>query len=534
LERGLNRSKYAFPCRALHFLTQIFVVLIGATRDYIEADQKGVAMRFASFAWIIATLPLSPAWAASCENLRALSLPHATITVAQDVGAGQFTSPEPGRGRGPDPFKDLPAFCRVTVTAAPSNDSDIKIEVWLPASGWNGKFFSAGGGGGASAAIQGSLNLPGLAGAIRKGYATATTDGGHTGATLSFAIDHPERVIDFGNRAVHEMTVDAKALIAAFYGNGPQLSYWNACAASGRSGMMEAQRYPADYDGIVVSAPAANWAHLQTWSLSMYEATHKDEANYIPPAKYPLIHKAAVDQCDALDGVKDGLIENPRRCKFDPSVLECKGSETAACLTKGQVQAAKVIYSNLVNPRTKSEIFAGLEPGSELGWGALADGPEPSLYVRETFKYLVFKDPQWDYKTHPVNYDTDTMRAEQGAEAVTANNPDLRPFFARGGKMILYHGWNDPLIAPGDSVSYYKRVSDTVGTANTQRSMRLYMVPGMNHCRGGEGPDDFDMQPVMEQWLEGQKAPTSVVASKISDGKVVHASSLPISSDGGV
>jgi feruloyl esterase len=197
------------------------------------------------------------------------------------------------------------------------------------------------------------------------------------------------------------------------------------------------------------------------------------------------------------------LIENPKRCKFDPAVLECKGTVTSECLTGGQVQAARQIYSDLVNPRTKSLIFPGLEPGSELGWGALADGPEPSLYVRETFKYLVFKDPQWNYRTRPVEYDADATRAEQlDSGVVSATNADLRPFFARGGKMILYHGWTDPLISPGDAVNYYERVQDTVGAANLRRSMRLYMVPGMNHCRGGEGPDDFDMQPVIEQWLE--------------------------------
>jgi feruloyl esterase len=480
-------------------------------------------MRLGTFRWLIAILSAGPMLAASCESLRSLSLPHAMVTFSQAVGAGAFTAPETGgRGRGPgDSFKDLPAFCRVAMTLTPSADSDIKVEVWLPAAQWNGKFLAAGSGGGASAALQGSINFPGLAGALRRGFATAATDTGHAGATLSYAIDHPERLIDFGYRAVHEMTVDAKAVIAAYYGDAPKVSYWNGCAAAGRQGMMEVQRFPADYDGVVVSAAANNWSRLQTWSLSMYEATHKDEARYIPSAKYALIHKAALEQCDAMDGVKDGLIENPKRCRFDPAALACKGTETSGCLTAAQIQAARQIYSDLVNPRTKSQIFPGLEPGSELGWGALADGPEPSLYVRETFKYLVFKDPQWDYRTRPVDYDADATRAEQlDHGVVSATNADLRPFFARGGKMILYHGWTDPLISPEDAVNYYKRVQDTVGAANLRRSMRLYMVPGMNHCRGGEGPDDFDMQPVMEQWLEKQTAPESVIASKINNGKV--------------
>jgi len=468
------------------------------------------------------SLSAQPGSAASCESLAGISLPQTTVTMAQTVAAGEFTAPA-GRGRASagNPYKDLPAFCRVMGTLTPSNDSSIKLEVWLPASGWNGKFLAAGNGGGASAAIQGSINTPALAAALRGGYATAATDTGHEGATLNFAIEHPEKLIDFGYRAVHEMTVKAKAIAAAYYGEGPKLSYWNGCAAAGREGMMEAQRFPADYDGVVVAAAANYWSHLQPWSLAIYEATHKDEASYIPPAKYPLIHKAAVEQCDALDGVKDGLIENPRRCKFDPKVLQCKGPDTSACLTAPQVEAARRIYAPLVNSKTRSEIFPGLEPGSELGWAALADGDEPSLYVRETFKYMIFKDPQWDYKTHPVNFDTDVPLADKlDNGTVTAADANLKPFFDRGGKMILYHGWTDPLIPPGDAVNYYKRVEDTVGGAGKiKESMRLYLVPGMNHCRGGEGPDDFDMQPVMEQWRENGKAPQQVIASKVTNGK---------------
>ena len=317
------------------------------------------------------------------------------------------------RGPGGNPFKDLPAFCRVAATLKPTADSNIRIEVWLPADNWNGNFLAAGNGGGAGAALQGGINVPALAAALRRGYATAATDTGHEGATLSFAIEHPEQLIDFGYRAVHEMTVRAKSIAAAFYGDGPQLSYWNGCAAAGREGLMEAQRFPADYDGIAVGAAADNWFDLQSWSLSVYEATHKDEASYIPPAKYPLIHKAALDQCDALDGVKDGVIENPLRCKFDPKVLECKGADTSACLTAPQVEAARKIYAPLLNSRTRSEVFPGLEPGSELGWAGLAGGDEPDLYIRETFEYMVFRDPKWDYKTHPVNFETDVPMAEK-------------------------------------------------------------------------------------------------------------------------
>jgi len=483
---------------------------------------RGTALLTGALALVSFDLPR--AVAATCESLASLSLPEATITSAQTVAAGEFTPPagRGGRGGGPN-FKDLPAFCRVQATLKPTSDSDIKAEVWLPASGWNGKFQGvATGGGGAGAAIQGAINIAALAASLRAGYATASTDGGHEGGTLAFALDHPEKVAAWGYRATHEMTVKARAIVAAFYGNPVSHAYWNGCAAGGRQGLMEAQRYPMDYDGIVVGAAANYWTHLQSWSLWVYEATHKDEASYIPPAKYPLIHKAAVEACDARDGVKDGVMEDPTRCKFDPKVIECKpGQDTSTCLTAGQVEAARKIYSPLTNPRTKAELFPGLEPGSELGWAGLADGDEPPLYLRETFKYLVFKDPAWDYKMHPVEFDRDVALADK-LDNGTANavDPDLKEFFARGGKLIHYHGWSDPLIAPGDAVNYYKKVTEKLGAAKTKESMRLYMVPGMLHCRGGEGTDNFDLESVIEDWVEKGKAPEQIIASRVTNGKV--------------
>jgi feruloyl esterase len=474
----------------------------------------------ASVAFLICSTPLA---AATCEGLASLTLPNTTITSAQTVGAGELPAPAGRGGRGGANFKDLPAFCRVQATVKPTSDSDIKVEVWLPASGWNGKFEAVPtGGGGAGAAIQGGMNINALAATLRGGYATATTDGGHEGPTLSFAIDHPEKLTDWGYRSAHEMTVKARAIISAFYGSPATHSYWNACAAGGRQGLMEAQRYPNDYDGIVVGAAANNWVHLQSWSLSVYEATHKDEASYIPPAKYPLIHKAAVEMCDANDGVKDGVIENPARCKFDPRVLQCKpGQDTSTCLTSGQVEAARKIYAPLMNTRTKAELFAGLEPGSELGWANLADGDQPPLYASETFKYMILRNPSWDYKANPVNFDRDVAVGDMlDNGTATAYNPDLKEFFARGGKLIHYHGWSDPLIAPGDAVNYYKKVSEKVGAAKTQQSMRLYMVPGMNHCRGGEGTDNFELETAIENWVEKGQAPEQIVASRVVDGKV--------------
>ena len=413
----------------------------------------------------------------------------------------------------------LPATCRAAATLTPTADSEIKIEVWMPLTGWNGKFHSAGGASGANSAIGGSINYQPMQAALRNGYATAGTDGGHTGATLSFAPGHPEKVIDFGYRAVHEMTVTAKSLIATFYGAGPRFSYWNACAAGGRQGWQEIQRYPADYDGLIVSDPANAWSKLQSWSLWVWQAAHETPASYIPPAKYPAMHKAALDACDALDDVTDGLIENPLACTFDPKVLQCTAGDNDSCLTPSQVDAARKIYSPAKNPRTGAEIFPGLMPGSELSWGSLA-GPEVPYYATETYKHLVFNDPNWSAAARPINFDTDVARAETASAALNADNANIKPFLDRGGKIIAYGGWTDPLISPLNEVNLYKRVASTVGQVQVDRSYRLFMVPGMNHCRGGEGTDTFDMLPALEAWVEQGKAPDRIEASKVVQGRV--------------
>ena len=284
------------------------------------------------------TLGASTAIAASCESLAHLSLSNTQITSAADVAAGAFTPPLPGRANAGAPlsgslYAHLPAFCRVTATLTPSSDSDIKIEVWLPASEWNSKLQSVGNGGWA-----GVISYSALASGLAKGYAAASTDTGHATSGGSFALGHPEKMIDFAYRSVHEMTVAAKAIVAAYYGHAPAISYWNGCSTGGRQGLTEAQRYPTDYNAIIAGAPANNRTHIYSWSLSIAQAIHKDEASYIPPSKYPMIHKAALDACDALDGLKDGLIGDPLRCHFDPKVLTCKGSDEPSCLTAPQVR----------------------------------------------------------------------------------------------------------------------------------------------------------------------------------------------------
>ena len=298
---------------------------------------------------VLACAIASPAFAASCESLATLVLPNTTITSAQVVAPGAFVPPGgPGKGKGANIYKELPEFCRVAATLKPSGDSDIKVEFWLPTSNWNRKLQSVGNGGWA-----GVISYSALADAVKAGYASASTDTGHVGGSGSFALEHPEQLIDFSWRSEHEMTLKAKAVVQAFYGSAPRLSYWNGCSTGGRQGLKEAQKFPDDYDGIIAGAPA-NRTAISLWIAF---AVLKDPASYIPPAKYPVIHQAVLDACDLRDGVKDGLIEDPTRCKFDPKVLLCKNGDGPSCLTAPQVEAAKKIYSAATNPRTGQELF---------------------------------------------------------------------------------------------------------------------------------------------------------------------------------
>jgi feruloyl esterase len=451
--------------------------------------------------------------APSCERMASLMLPRASVTVAMQVGAGAFPAPP---GRGPNAgavYKTLPPFCRVAATLKPSGDSVIRVEVWLPASGWNGRLQGVGNG-----AWAGTISYSAMATALAAGYVAASTDTGHEGNSADFVPGHPEKVIDFAYRAVHEMTVASKAIAAAYYGDSPKYSYWNGCSTGGRQALAEAQRFPNDYEGIVAGAPANDVTRLQgsqVWTSAMTHAvTQNAEAGYIPPDKYPLIHKAALDQCDALDGVKDGVIEDPRRCKFDPKGLECKAGDGPACLTRPQLELAQKIYAG-------PSFFPGLEPGSEMGWATLS-GPKPMDLAVDIYKYLVFQDPRWDYLT--FNPETDVARADKTISAVMNSvDPNLEPLFARGGKLLQYHGWADPGIPPGSSVNYYKSVLEAIGgKARVSDSYRLFMVPGMGHCGGGDGTSTFDMVSALDKWVAQGKAPDEIAASRVVNGAVVR------------
>jgi len=452
--------------------------------------------------------------ASSCESLSSLRLPNTSITLAQTVLAGAFTLP--GTGPAVPQFSQLPAFCRVAATLTPSVDSDIKIEVWLPAVAWNGKFQAVGNGGWA-----GTISYGALASALQEGYATASTDTGHVGGNASFAIGHPEKVVDFAYRAVHEMAVKSKAIIAAFYDRAPRFSYWTGCSTGGRQALMEAQRYPDDFDGIIAGAPANNQTQLCAWRIAVEARTLQDPASVVPVAKLALVNRAVLAACDALDGVTDGLLTDPHQCHFDPATLLCRGVDRDDCLTARQVEAVKMGYAPATR-RTGELIYPGLVPGGELGWAMLTGAkPEPGGIDVGMFRFVAHEDPAWDWRTFDL--DRDTSLVEKKAGFIDAVNPDLSAFRARRGKLLIYHGWNDGgsggAISPQNSVNYYSSVLARMGPKQ-EDWLRLFMVPGMAHCGDGPGPNQVNWMAAMERWRESGIAPDRLIASRVSDNRV--------------
>jgi feruloyl esterase len=441
--------------------------------------------------------------------------------MAQSIAAGAFQSPLPAGGRGGPQFNDLPAFCRVQATLKPSDDSDIKMELWMPeASKWNGKLRGTGNGGlGGGAAVNAGL----LGTGVRLGYATAGNNTGHEGDS-SYAMTHPEKIKDFGYRSAHEMTAASKALIKAFYDKPLQYSVMAESGGGTIAALSAAQRYPDDYDIIAVTGMSSYLSRHTFGQMWVWYATHKDAQSFIPAEKYPVIHEAALRACDALDGLKDGIVGNPEKCNFDPVVIQCKAAPAADCLTAPQVEAARKIYAGPTNPRTKEEIYSPLYPGSEPGWAQLAGGDQPLGIPVDFFKNYVFKDPNWDYNKRPLNFDSDVTLAERPEVApVNAVDPDLRNFFARGGKLLLVGGWNDASVPPKVAVDYYKKVVAKLGAKTVQQSMRFFMVPGMGHGTGTTGVENFNYDPLatIEKWKQSGKAPEELIVEHYKNGMQV-------------
>ncbi len=458
-----------------------------------------------------------------CESLLKAALPNTTITTAESVPAGKFTPPY-------STAVDVPAFCRIAGVLRPSSDSYIRFEVWLPANAWNGKYLGVGNGG-----FAGSIDYRAMAGNLKRSYATAASDTGHEAdaADASWAYRHPEKVIDFGYRALHETTTAAKLLIQNFYGQASRRSYFDSCSDGGREALMEAQRFPEDFDGILAGAPANAWSHLLAGGLDVTRSVLGNPAGYISTKKLPAITSAVMDACRAQDGVKAGFLNDPERCHFDASVLLCNGVESPSCLTAPQIASLKKIYSGGQDSRGHS-IFPGLVPGSEdPGWAdwVLGFGPGGSfgaVYLENYFRYMVYNDPAWNPLTANLD-NAQHLATGKTAQALDATDPDLHRFSDRGGKLILYHGWNDPAISPWGTIAYYHGVLSKMGAQNAAKFVHLYMVPGVQHCFGGPGPTSFGqlgtttakgpehgVYAALEDWVEHGTAPETVIGTKYS------------------
>jgi len=448
----------------------------------------------------------------ACESLAQTKVTIGRVLSAESVGAGAFTPPTTANASAAAAFTTAPAFCRVTLQLTPSSDSDIRVEVWLPKAGWNRKLQASGNGG-----LGGTIPYPALAASVKAGYAAVATDTGHVGGNADFVAGHPEKLVDFGHRAIHEMTVAAKTVVTAHFDARPMRAYFSSCSTGGRQALIEAQRYPDDFDGIVAGDPS--WDQMRLYAARVWLNTYvnRTPAAVIPPGKYPMIHNAVLDKCDALDGVKDGVIEDPTKCPFDWSTLTCNGGDRADCLTTDQVETANAMTRPIRDPKSGSVLHPGrYYAGSELGWGGVA-GPSPSGESHEGMRKIVFT-PAWDYHTIKVPEDVErAVEADKGL--LYGGDPDVSRFFKRGGKLLMYHGWADPLVSPDTSLMMFERIRKTVGSS-AANSLALFMVPGMGHCQGGPGTDVFDKVGAVDQWVETGKKPQSIEAAHLTAGSV--------------
>ena len=462
----------------------------------------------AAAAWVLISLP---ACATTCSSLRELHLAHGRITGAEVISTGTF-SPPAGK-----PLTNLPPFCRVTATLKPSADSDILVEIWMPQSGWNQRFEGTGNGG-----FAGKISWGALADGLRRGYAVANTDMGMAtppDTTAAIFTGHPERWIDWGYRATHEMTLAGKVIVRAFYTQPVKRSYFVGCSTGGEQALMESQRYPDDYDGIVGGAPAQNRTGVHVSILWNFAVNEKTPGAYLPPAATSLIDHAVMNACDSLDGVKDGIINDPTQCHFDPASLLCTSANHENCLTAAQVSTAQALYGGPVNPRTGQSLYPGLPRGSEFAWNGLDPGPGGTPPYFAIFQWVfgaAYDWRQFDY------YHDNQQFTEKLAPMVNATNPDIDTFRQHGHKLLMYHGWSDWLVAPGESINYYDAVvarGNPSGAAlpPVDDSLRLFMVPGMAHCAGGPGATHFDALGAIVDWVESATPPDSILARKLSD-----------------
>jgi feruloyl esterase len=476
----------------------------------------------------------------NCSRLTDLPLEDAKVLSATMISEAELP---PVAGQKPVDVAHVAAHCEVKAVATPTTDSEIHFEVWLPLpSAWNGKFMQLGSGG-----WGGTISRRGMVTPLNRGYAVASTDDGHDAkldGTGKFTVGHPEKLIDFGYRAIHQTSLQTRLILHSFYGKPQQHAYFVGCSDGGREALMQVERFPEDFDGVVAGAPANHWTHQFTGFIWNERALFASGKNILPGEKLPLVESAELKACDGLDGVRDGLIDDPRACHFDPSVLQCKSGDGPDCLTAAQVGAVKKIHSGPKDPGTGEQIYPGYEPGTEAedsSWKDWILSGRQADFGNSNFSDATYENPNWNWRTSNLHDDLLLAQAKV-APYVDSYNPDLRSFRDHGGKLIQYHGWGDAAVAPEDSINFYTNVSDFLATYADPRDQdkqpvdsfyRLFMVPGMSHCWGGAGtgsfgnevfpapgvPQDADHDVVLalDRWVVDRIAPDRIIATRTKD-----------------
>src|SRR2546427_1765178 len=450
---------------------------------------------------------------------------NTTVTSATLVTSGTITVTTPTATL---TFNNLPAFCRIVGVSRPSSESNINFETWLPTA-WNGRFLSNGEGG-----YVGAIGYAGMASYLQRGYATVSTDTGHVSTDTWWAVGHRERAMDYLYRAKHLTTVATKGMIHAFYGKPAKYNYFQSCSNGGRQGWLEIQRYPDDFDGLVLGAPWNFQSHSNAGFVWDAQALSAPGAA-IPVSKLNNITAAVLAACDGNDGLVDGILTDPATCGFNPDTLLCTGAETDSCLTPPQLAALKKIYAGPSNPRTREKIFPGFAVGSERQWTGLVQNLRATGLGTGYFANLTFEDPSWDYST--FNFDGDLAFADFRVGTLgNSIDADLRAARKRGVKIIQYHGWEDQTLQPAFSPQWFEMVANAMGgLKKTEKFYRLFMIPGMRHCSGGPGAwvtgqgtgqvppvrDALhDVQIAVENWVEHGKAPKRFIATKYTTDDV--------------
>ena len=486
---------------------------------------------------VASAISATTAGAAECESLANLALDHTKILSAETVAAGALKPAGCDVAGDRCPIGDVPAFCRVTAVFSAEPDSQIGIEVWMPSTGWNGRLQNIG-----NHSYGGTLYYVDMADALRRGFATASTDTGHPPSEAAYGAGfipgHPQKLIDFAYRAVHEMTVTSKDIVAAYYGKPAEYAYFNACSLGGREALTEAARYPGDYDGIAAASALGNWTGTASGLLALRNELYKDGPtgeSHLSADKIKLINRTVVAACDSVDGVEDGVISDPRACNWNPNDLVCKADQDpATCINSAQAGALDAIYSPLKDPVTDQVLFVGQSRGAELGWLRVADDKWARPFGEQNYRNLVFNDPNWDAASFDLH--SDYRMLGELAGVLNATNPDLSAFEKSGGKLIQYHGWADATAAPEWTVHYYNEVvramagsTDPDAVAKTQDFYRLFMMPGVGHCGGGDAPNTIgglqnpaspvvdaqhDLVSALQHWVEDGVAPDHIIATK--------------------